>query len=155
MDNIRTALSTALQWESAHLSFHNATSDLKFTDVGKTADNIPYTIWELVEHIRIAQKDIVHFCLGEGYEATNWPDDYWPDNTSPESQGEWQNSLQQVREDRDRMVELVEEESNDLFKPFDHGKGQHLFREAILLIDHESYHTGQIVTIRKILGIWK
>lgn len=155
MENIRTALSTALQWESAHLSFQNATSDLEFTDVGKKAENMPYTIWELVEHIRITQKDIVDFCIGEGYEPLKWPEDYWPANIRPENPEEWANSLTQIREDREKMVELVEDETNDLLTPFEHGEGQHLFREGILLIDHESYHTGQIVTIRKILGSWE
>lgn len=154
MDQVRQSLITALQWESAHLSFKTATNDLQLEHLGKKVEGISYTIWQLVEHIRIAQKDIVDFSIGEGYEPMNWPDDYWPEEQQPETIKDWQHSLQEIQKDRQRMIDLIKDESNKLFEPIPHGEGQHLFREAVLLIDHEAYHTGQIVTMRKMLKIW-
>lgn len=154
MEKLREELAKALTWENAHASFETATRHLDLETLGNTSHDLPYTIWQLTDHIRFAQKDIVEFCIGDNYTEPKWPDDYWPKKETPVSLDEWNHCLDEVKKDRQRMVELVNDKSNDLFEPFPHGKGQNLFREAMLIIDHEAYHTGQIVLIRRLLGEW-
>lgn len=151
---LRSELIKALRWEDAHVSFKTATAGLTLEKLGDTTHRLPYSIWQLAEHIRIAQQDIVEFSLGKNYKDLQWPDDYWPASASPDAIEHWEQTLQAVHSDRQRMVDLVRD-SPDLFAPLPHGSGQHLFREAMLIIDHEAYHTGQIILIRKIIGDWK
>ena len=152
---VRQELIGLLGWENAHVNFETATAHMDLETIGVDSHHIPYSIWQLAEHIRIAQKDIVDFCIDEDYQEPNWPDDYWPKARVPQSIGEWQNCVRQVLEDRRRMADLISSGEYDLFEPFPQGAGQHLFREAMLIIDHETYHTGQIVLIRKMLGKWR
>lgn len=154
MQQVRNELIKALSWENAHASFSTATKNLDRETIGNDSHNLPYTIWQLAEHIRFAQKDIVDFCIGDDYQEPDWPDDYWPESKAPESMEEWEHCLKHVHEDRQRMLQLIRDENNDLFKALPQGNGQHLFREALLIIDHEAYHTAQIVLIRKLLGKW-
>lgn len=154
MDDLRKHLIDQLTHEHAHISFSGAVEGLEIDQVGVRPDSLPYSIWELVEHLRIAQADIVEFSENPDYQAMNWPDDYWPPEKAPSDENEWQRSLNTIESDLNRMVELVEDPENDLFEPFPYGDGQTLFREAILIIDHNSYHTGQIVTVRRLLNIW-
>lgn len=154
MTDLKKELSKALNWESAHVGFQKATEGLQLVELGKLHDQQPYTIWQLAEHIRIAQEDIIDFCVNPNYQAADWPDDYWPDSKAPSTERQWQECREAVKRDRSRMISLIEDESAELFKPFPHGDGQHLFRQALLIIDHEAYHTGQIIVLRKILGVW-
>lgn len=154
MQQIGKELIQALTWESAHVSFSTATRDLQLPVIGKTVHGLPYTIWQLAEHICFAQKDILDFCTGSDYIEPTWPDDYWPKQKAPDTIEEWEKCLGSIKNDRQRMVDLVADENFDLFEPFPHGSGQNLFREAMLIIDHEAYHTGQIVVIRKMVGEW-
>ena len=154
MQPLRSSLADTLQWQGAHVSFSQAVEALDLTVVSSSDHGGPYTIWQLVEHIRIAQHDIVSFCFDEHYEESNWPSDYWPDEDGPKDTAQWKHSLARIHQDRQRMIDAVMDESIDLFEPIARGNGQHVFREAMLIIDHESYHTGQIVLIRKLLGNW-
>ncbi|MDR8391346.1 DinB family protein [Aliifodinibius sp. S!AR15-10] len=154
MDKLREHLLDQLVNEHAHTSFSNAVSGLTPNEVGIQPDSLPYSIWQLVEHIRIAQSDIVQFCIDPDYQSPEWPKGYWPTNAAPSGTKEWKDSIKQIESDLQQMVELVKDPKNDLFEPFPHGDGQTLFREAILVIDHNSYHTGQIVTMRRLLGLW-
>lgn len=151
---LRKELIKALQWEDAHVSFGTATEGLTLEKLGNTAHQLPYSIWQLAEHIRIAQHDIVEFSLGKDYKHLQWPDDYWPASASPASMEVWDHTTLAIRNDRQRMIDCIRDSSHDLFAPLPHGSGQHLFREAMLIIDHEAYHTGQIILIRKIIGDW-
>lgn len=151
---LRNELIKALQWEDAHVSFENAVEGLTLEKLGDTSHHLPYSIWQLAEHIRIAQHDIVEFSIGKHYKHLQWPDDYWPASASPASMENWYNTIQSVHTDRQRMIDWISDPSHDLFAPLSHGSGQHLFREAMLIIDHEAYHTGQIILIRKIIGDW-
>ena len=144
-----------LTGQNAHLSFENAVQDLEVDAVGRRPQNVPYSIWEQVEHIRIALNDIVEFCVDPDYRSPEWPEGYWPDEKRPAGESEWKQSLDQIRRDMQRMVDLVSDAERDLFEPFPHGDGQTLFREAVLVIDHNAYHTGQIVTIRRSLKLWE
>lgn len=152
---LKTALADTLQWQGAHISFADAVKNLSLESIGNTRHALPYSIWQLVEHIRIAQHDIVSFCLDKDYHERTWPDEYWPHETAPDTMEAWQQTLQNIQSDRQRMVDAVKDPDTDLMAPFSRGNGQHLFREVMLIIDHEAYHTGQIVLIRKLLGDWK
>ena len=154
MDRLREQLINQLTEEHAHTSFDNAVDGLEHEYLGVRTNALPYSIWELTEHIRVAQADIVEFCINPDYTAPNWPEDYWPANCAPTNQQQWNQSLAEIKRDRSKMVELVKNPDNDLLEPLPHGDGQTLFREAILIVDHTSYHTGQIVTIRRLLGQW-
>ncbi len=152
--DIRTLLLEQLEGRNAHVDFNQAVQGLTFKQAGIRAEGIPHTIWELIEHIRIAQDDILEFCKNPNYEDLDWPDDYWPANSKPESKKAFERSVQSVRDGIDEMCELIKNPDNNLQQPFTHGGGQTLFREAMLVVDHNAYHIGQIVLIRRLLGSW-
>ncbi len=143
-------LKDVLSWEEAHLNFEAAVHDLPKKYRGMKPEGFPYSIWQLVEHIRIAQRDILDFSRSPDYEARNWPDDFWPKDPSPGSDEEWEQSITAVRNDRQEFIKLLDDAEIDIFKPFEHGTGQTLFRQALLIADHTAYHLGQIVVLRKI-----
>ncbi|MDX1673057.1 MAG: DinB family protein [Balneolaceae bacterium] len=151
---VREHLLEQLRGKNAHIDLQRAVKDIPFKDIGRRPQGLPYSVWEQVEHIRISQYDIVQFSLDPEYDSPSWPEGYWPANASPPSQERWEEALQAIEEDHRRMIELVEDSDNDLFKPFPHGDGQTLFREAMLIVDHNAYHVGQIVVIRRLLGNW-
>lgn len=139
---------------NAHATFEKAVDGIPFDLVGAKPDNCPYSIWQLTEHIRIAQHDILEFSIGENYKTLRWPHDYWPAETAPAEQQVWQKCLEQIRNDRDEFISLLTRDDADLYKPFAYGEGQNLLREALLIADHNSYHTGQIILVRKLLHDW-
>jgi hypothetical protein len=139
----------------AHVSFEDAIGGLPQALRGVTPNKLPYSIWQLVEHIRIAQADIVDFSASASHHVLQWPRDYWPDSVSDVSDEAWEASLSAIRKDRDRFFALLNEPENDLFKPFPWGQGQTLFKEAVLIADHNAYHVAEIIVIRRLLGAWK
>ncbi len=143
-----------LDGKNAHVDFKQAVQGLTFKQSGIRVEGIPHTIWELIEHIRIGQEDILEFCKNPDYDALDWPDDYWPERSKPESQEELEESVQAVQDGIVEMRELIRDPQNNLQHPFPHGDGQTLFREAMLIVDHNAYHIGQIVLIRRLLGSW-
>lgn len=151
---VRSLLLEQLEGRNAHVNFNQAVQGLTYKQTGIRVEDVPHTIWELVEHIRIAQDDILEFCKNPDYEALDWPNDYWPEKSKPESQKQFELSVQAVREGIEAMSELIRDPQNNLQKPFPHGDGQTLFREAMLIVDHNAYHIGQIVLIRRLLGSW-
>jgi len=145
-----------LQKGNAHVSFEEAVADLPKALRAVTPDNLPYNVWQLVEHIRITQWDIVQFCISAQHQSPPWPSGYWPKaTTQPVDDKTWSASLQQIQEDKKRFIALLTDPHNDLFKPFDHGTGQSLLREALLIADHTAYHTGEIVIVRRLLKSWR
>jgi len=153
--NFRGVLVNMLKEEQAHVSIENAIAGLPFELLGKTTHHLPYTIWQLIEHIRVTQWDIVEFSYNPDHESPSWPDEFWPKEKSPKDENQLKKSLHQIKHDRNKMVLLVEDPVNDLLKPFEYGDGQNLLREAILVVDHTAYHTGQIVVLRRLLGAWE
>ena len=139
----------------AHIPFEDAVRDLPGNLRSTVAGNLPYSIWQLVEHIRITQWDIVGFCISAQHQSPKWPEGYWTTAVDKVDDSNWNNSLNQIRKDRDRFFDLLKDEKNNLLVPFPHGEGQHLFREAVVIADHNSYHIGQIIVIRRLLGNWK
>jgi len=139
---------------NAHVSFEDAVADLPEEFRTVIPENLPYSIWQLVEHMRITQKDILVFSSSDNYKPMKWPDNYWTDNKESVSDADWNNSLKEIKKDRDSFFELLKNNQNDLFQPFEWGDGQNLFREAVLIADHNSYHTAEIVVIRRLLKCW-
>jgi len=139
---------------NAHISFNDAVKNIPFEDLGKKPGNLPYSIWQITEHIRITQKDILDFSINVNYEALNWPSNYWPENAAPETQADWENSIKTINDNLDEFIELLKKSEN-IYALFGHGTGQTLLREAMLIADHNSYHTGEIIVLRRLLGNWK
>ncbi len=139
---------------NAHISLDEALKDMPFEILGNKPEGVPYSIWQLTEHIRIAQEDILNFSKDSQYQSPNWPDDYWPKEVKPPSEEAWENCIMQIKRDRKSFITLLQNTADNLFTPFEYGDGQTLLREALVLADHQSYHTGEIVILRRILKNW-
>ena len=118
------------------------------------APGLPHSPWQLVEHLRIAQHDILDFCVNPGYQEMSWPDDYWPASPEPPTAAAWDESIAGYKRDLAEMQRLVRDEAIDPFAKIPHGSGQTYIREILLVVDHAAYHIGQIVLVRRLLGIW-
>lgn len=151
---ITEQLVALLTQANAHVTFDQSVKNIPFEKLGLTPENLPHSIWMLVDHIRIAQADILDFSINSNYSGLKWPEKYWPVEPAPRDERTWQKSLAQIRRDRHAFIDLLNRPEADLFTPFPHGEGQNLFREALLIGDHNSYHTGQIVLIRRLLNDW-
>jgi hypothetical protein len=138
---------------SAHISLHDALKDLKPGLRGTKAEHMPYSIWQLVEHIRIAQWDMLEFCKDCDHKSPKWPDDYWPKESAPADDSAWNASLSQINSDLDEFIALMEH--SDIYQTLPHGDGQSVLREALQIADHNAYHIGEIVAVRRFLGDWK
>lgn len=144
-----------LEKGNAHMPFEEAVAGIPPALRAEHPAQLPYSIWQLAEHIRITQWDIVEFCLSEKHVSPKWPEEYWPKAAGPETEQQWEQSLQQVKTDRERFLALLKEGKRDLFAPFPYGDGQTLLREALLIADHTAYHIGEILVLRRLLGCWK
>lgn len=151
---VRELLLEQLEGRNAHVDFDQAVQGLTYKQTGIKVEGLPHTIWELIEHIRIGQADILEFCRNPDYEEIDWPSDYWPESSGPESKEALQTSIHAIRDGLEEMRDMIRDRENDLQLPFEHGSGQTLFREAMLIVDHNAYHIGQIVQIRRLLGSW-
>ena len=152
---IRDHLVRVLEWEDAHVSFDKAVDGIPLDKRGARADGFDHSPWQLMEHIRLAQEDILDFCVNSAYQHTMaWPDDYWPKNPAPPSQQAWTESIALYARARDAMKRLARD-VEDLTARVPRGKEKHTYLRAILLsADHAAYHVGQIVAVRQALGIW-
>ena len=139
----------------AHLVFDAAVKGLPAALRGKTPKGAEHSPWELVEHLRIAQRDILEFSRNAKHKSPEWPSGYWPAKAAPASDAAWNKSVREFRRDLDAMCALVADEKTDLFAPIPHGDGQTILREALLTADHNAYHIGQLVLVRQLLGAWK
>jgi uncharacterized damage-inducible protein DinB len=139
----------------AHATFEQAVKELPAELRGQVPEGMPYSIWQLVEHIRIAQLDILEFSRNADYRSPKWPEGYWPKEHAPKNAAAWEESIGQIASDRKAFIGLLEAPDADLFTPFPHGSGQNLLREAMLIADHTSYHTGEIIVLRRLMGAWK
>lgn len=154
-DALREQLVDLIRGGGAHLDFGEAVADLAPELRGRKPRGLPHTPWRLVEHMRLAQQDIVEFTRNRRWQSPPWPEGYWPEGDAPPSDTAWDRSVAGFREDRERMVALVRDPATDLFAPIPWGDGQTLLREAMLVADHNSYHLGQLVTVRRLLGAWE
>ncbi|MEO8412585.1 MAG: DinB family protein [Ginsengibacter sp.] len=139
---------------NAHASLDHALEDMPFSLLGERPENLPYSVWQLADHIRIAQWDILEFCRDAKHLSPKWPDGYWPKETAPESPGDWQKCINTIKTDRKTFIELIKNAGDALVIPFEYGSGQSLFKEALVLADHNSYHSGEIIILRRLLKVW-
>jgi uncharacterized damage-inducible protein DinB len=151
--SLRKHLAEMLRMKGAHLNLDEALSGLPPEKRGAKPPGAPHTAWQLLEHMRIAQEDILDFSRNPKYKEKKWPDDYWPATDAPPSEAAWDQSVKQFQKDLAEMQELVADTKHDLLTKIPHGSGQTLLREALLVADHNSYHLGQIVFLRKTLGV--
>lgn len=147
-------LAALLNKGNAHVSLDDALKNIPFEVLGKKPYGLPYSIWQLAEHIRVSQWDIVEFSYNEKHVSPKWPDEYWPSEAVPSSASEWKKCVDQITNDRKKFIELLKGAGHEIYTPFDYGEGQTLLREALVLADHNSYHTGEIIVLRRLLGIW-
>ena len=153
--SLREHLLQLLKSGNAHLDFDTAVKGLPAELRGKRPKGSPHSPWELLEHLRIAQWDILEFSRDANHQSPEWPRGYWPKTAAPPSAGAWTKSVKQFRSELNALCALVEDPATDLFARIPHGSGQTILREAMLVADHNSYHVGQLVLVRKLLGAWK
>ncbi len=151
---LRAHLARLLDSKEAHAGFEAAIADLPDALRGTQPPGLPYSPWQLLEHIRLAQRDILEFCQDPAYRARRWPDDYWPPVPAPPAAGAWETSVAAVRRDRQALQALATDPGIDLLARIPHGNGQTYLRELLLVADHTSYHVGQLVVVRRLLGSW-
>ena len=155
-DPLRVQLARALDWEEAHVGFDQAVADMPADKRGAVPGGFAHSPWQLLEHLRIAQEDILDFSVNPNYvHELNWPEDYWPKSPAPPDPGAWDKSVASFKHDREKVKELTRQ-TKDLFAKVPTGKENHTYLRAILLlIDHNSHHLGQLVAVRRALGAWK
>jgi uncharacterized damage-inducible protein DinB len=151
---LRQLLGRALAWEDAHVSFDSVVDNVPEALRGTQPPGLPHSLWQLVEHLRITQHDILDFCVNANYEEMKWPEDYWPAAAAPPDASAWSASIAQYRRDRQALQDLAADTTIDLDARIPHGSGQTYLRELVLVADHTAYHVGQIVLVRRLLGIW-
>ncbi len=149
--SLRKTLAELLRMKGAHVSLHDTVSDFPPALRGVKPPGAPHTAWQLLEHMRLAQEDILDFSRNPKYKEKTFPDDYWPTTETPPSEQAWAKSIETFEDDLKQMQELIAETKHDLLAKLPHGTGQTLLREALLIADHNAYHLGQLMFLRKIL----
>jgi hypothetical protein len=151
---LRQHLVDLLRGGNAHLIFDAAVADLPVALRGVRPDRLPHSPWRLLEHMRIAQWDILEFSRNPAHVSPAWPTGYWPAGDAPPDATAWDRSCTAFRADLQAMIDLVTDPSTDLFTPLPHGTGQTVLRETLLVADHNAYHLGQLIIVRRLLGAW-
>jgi hypothetical protein len=153
---LREQLADLLQKGQAHATFDEAIKNFPADLRGTVPPNLPYSAWQLLEHLRITQRDILDFSAPPtgGYHPIEWPDGYWPKSPQPPSAHAWDESIAAIHRDLKTFIALIEKPSSDLYKPFRWGDGQNLLREALLIADHNAYHVGELILLLRLLGAW-
>jgi hypothetical protein len=154
-DALRKHVLELLTGKNAHADFDTAVAKFPLKRAGEKPAGAPYTAWQLLEHMRLAQRDILEFSRNPKHVSPPWPEGYWPETESPSKKEAWDKSVRAFRADLRAMMKLVADPASDLLARIPHGEGQTLLREALLVADHNSYHLGQLVMLRRLLGEWK
>jgi uncharacterized damage-inducible protein DinB len=150
----RRIVGSALDWEQAHATFDSAIAGLPPELRSTRPAHYPHSVWELVDHIRAAQRDLLEFCRNADYEELKWPDDYWPSTAAPPSAEAWDSAIAAYHEDVRALADFAVHDERDLTTKIPHGSGQTYLRTILVVIDHTAYHVGQIVAVRRLLGAW-
>lgn len=151
----RAIFASSLSWEQAHANLESAVKGLAPQLRGQRPEGYPHSAWELLDHIRITQRDLLDFCQNSDYEETlAWPQDYWPSSPEPPSADAWDKCIADYRRDREALARFTTESKVDLAAKIPHGTGQTYLRTILVAVDHASYHVGQIVSVRRLLGAW-
>ena len=151
---LREYLGRALDWHEAHVHWKKTVQDIPVRDQGKRPKGAPHSPWELLEHMRIATWDILEFSRDPKHKSPDWPSGYWPEKPAPPNAAAWQKSVKALEHDLEEMRKLVNDPKTDLLAPIAGGSGQTILREALLIADHNAYHLGQLVLVRRLLGCW-
>jgi len=152
-DVLRDQLIQLLDGGNAHITFKDTVANFPVDHINSRVPSIPYSSWDLIEHMRLAQFDILDFIENEDYTERKWPDDYWPDKSKKASEKDWQNTLSQFNEDLEALKKIVRTPELDLTGPIPHAPDYNILREILLVGDHNAYHTGQIIVIKRALKI--
>ena len=151
----RAIVASSLEWEQAHTTLEKAVKDLAPALRGQRPDGYPHSVWELLDHIRITQRDLLDFCQNPDYEEKlAWPKDYWPATPAPPTPDAWDKSIADYRRDLEALARFTNDSEIDLTTKIPHGTGQTYLRTILVAVDHASYHLGQIVSVRRLLGAW-
>jgi len=152
--SLREHMLNLLKGGHAHVDFESAVKNLPVELRGKRPKGAEHSPWDVLEHLRIAQWDILEFSRNPKHKSPDWPSGYWPKTHAPSSEEAWDKSVRAFRKDLKAMCALVADESTDLFAKIPHGDGQTILREALLVADHNAYHLGELVLLRRLLGAW-
>ncbi len=148
---LREQLLDAIRGHQAHIEFSAAVKDFPAELQGVKPGGAPHSAWQLLEHLRIAQNDILEFSRNPSHQSPDWPEGYWPETDAPPDGNAWAESVAAFERDAKAFSAFIKDPKNDLFQPLPHGEGQTLLREALLVSSHNSYHLGQLVFLKKIL----
>jgi uncharacterized damage-inducible protein DinB len=151
---VRAQLGALLDWREAHVGFDAAVKGCPPRLRGVVPEGFPHSAWQLVEHMRITQADILEFCVGPKYKDKKWPEDYWPASAAAKDGAAWSASIAAFRRDRQAMQRLAADRTIDLLATIPWGTGQTYLREILLVADHTAYHVGQLILVRRALGAW-
>ncbi len=156
-DKLVTQLLALLDGGNAHAPLAAALHEFPEALRGAVPEHLPYSAWQLLEHLRFTQRDILEFSAPPpgGYQSHKWPDAYWPKSPMPPTPESWDETIEAMNTDLEAFKALLREPAVDLYSPFAWGDGQNLLREALLIADHNSYHVGEIIVLRRLLGCWK
>jgi hypothetical protein len=151
---MRQQLAAALDWGQAHADFDRAVDRFPVALRGRKVRGLPYSAWQILEHLRIAQEDLLDFAINPRYASKEWPQDYWPADPEPPNARAWNASIAAFRKDRKALQRLATDKRITLDAKIPHGTGQTYLREILLAIDHNAYHVGELIVLRRLLGAW-
>lgn len=150
----RQLLSQSLDWQNAHVNFETTIKEVPPAKRGLRLPGAPYSPWELLEHLRLAQRDILDYCQAEPYQSHAWPDDYWPESPEPPSEEAWDKSIDAFLKDTKEAQTLINHPEMDLFATVPHHEQATYFKEMLIILDHNAYHVGQLVLLCRMMGEW-
>ena len=153
-DPVREQIINLLKGGQAHLTLDDTLKGFPEKLRGVKPPGAPHSAWQLLEHLRIAQLDILEFSRDAKHVSPKWPEGYWPTNDKPPTDAQWKKCVSAIKKDLQAMQRLVEDPRTDLYSKIPHGTGQNILREALLIADHNAYHLGQLVLVRQLLGAW-
>ena len=153
-DPVREQIINLLKGGQAHLTLDDAVKDFPEKLRGVTPPGASHSAWQLLEHLRLAQWDILEFSRDAKHVSPKWPEGYWPTSDKPPTDAQWKKTISAIKKDLQAMQSLVEDPKTDLYSKIPHGTGQNILREALLIADHNAYHLGQLVLVRRLLGAW-
>jgi hypothetical protein len=154
-DPVREQIIKLLRGGQAHVTLDDVLKNFPQNLRGVKPAGAPHSAWQLLEHLRIAQWDILEFSRNAKHVSPKWPEGYWPANDRPPTDAAWKKSIAAIKRDRRAMERLVENPRTDLYSKIPHGTGQNILREALLIADHNAYHIGQLLLVRRLLGAWQ
>ena len=154
-DPVREQIIKLLQGGQAHLTLDDVLKNFPQSLRGLRPAGAPHSAWQLLEHLRIAQWDILEFSRSAKHVSPKWPEGYWPSSDRPPTDAAWKKCISAIKRDCRAMQKLVENPRTDLYSKIPHGTGQNILREALLIADHNAYHIGQLLLVRRLLGAWK